>query len=257
MKPLNSLILISFLFILSCGACNMKSKDGKVVFYSWKHDDKDPAKDKKMLNKNTDDIERSKSKTTLVNSVTDETLSDVYDRVRKSVVLVIADEGTSIAQGSAFFINEYGVCVSNQHVFSGAHLAVIKTFNGEVYNVTGILEENKQEDYIIFTTNAPTNKYAFLSKAISNSRVGDKCFAIGNPMGLEQTLTDGIISSYREDEKFIQSNTLITHGSSGGPLFNQQGQVIGITTSGVEDKYYFSLNIHRVPIEKYLQYNSK
>ena len=257
MKPLNFSILINFLFILCCSSCNMKSKDGNVVFYSWKHDDDDSIKDSNIKTESDNNIENTINNSTLEKSTMSESLSDVYERVRKSVMLVIADEGKSIAQGSAFFINEYGVCVSNQHVFSGASLAVIKTFDGEVYNVTGILEENKDDDYIIFTTNAPTNKYAFLSKATSNSRVGDKCFAIGNPMGLEQTLTDGIISSYREDEKFIQSNTLITHGSSGGPLFNQQGQVIGITTSGVEDKYYFSLNIHKVPIEKYLQYNPK
>ena len=79
-------------------------------------------------------------------------------------------------------------------------------------------------------------------------KIGEGVFAIGNPEGLEQTLSNGIISSYREDKTYIQTNTAITHGSSGGPLFNMKGEVIGIISLGKQEgSLFFALSILKIP----------
>ncbi|MBK8111356.1 MAG: serine protease [Saprospiraceae bacterium] len=67
------------------------------------------------------------------------------------------------------------------------------------------------------------------------SPIGQSCFAIGNPKGLVNTLSTGIISSLRKNGDVIQTTAEITQGSSGGPLFNADGEVIGITTAGLEE----------------------
>jgi len=79
-------------------------------------------------------------------------------------------------------------------------------------------------------------------------KIGEGVFAIGNLEGLEQTLSNGIISSYREDKTYIQTNTAITHGSSGGPLFNMKGEVIGIISLGKQEgSLFFALSILKIP----------
>lgn len=86
------------------------------------------------------------------------------------------------------------------------------------------------------------------------TNVGEDVFAIGNPKGLEHTLSKGIVSSYRENNTMIQTTTEITHGSSGGPLFNMQGEVIGITTSGVgEANLNFAMNIQILDLIEFTQ----
>lgn len=87
--------------------------------------------------------------------------------------------------------------------------------------------------------------------------VGEECFTIGNPKGLNQTLSKGIVSGYRDFNKLIQTTTEITHGSSGGPLFNKKGEVIGITTSGLgEANLNFAINIKEIPLVKSYQTNA-
>ena len=68
---------------------------------------------------------------------------------------------------------------------------------------------------------------------IKNPKVGEKVYTIGSPLGLENTFSSGEISQLREDN-LIQINAPIDHGSSGGALINEYGEVIGITTAGIE-----------------------
>ncbi|MEI6124076.1 MAG: trypsin-like peptidase domain-containing protein [Bacteroidota bacterium] len=85
--------------------------------------------------------------------------------------------------------------------------------------------------------------------------IGENVFAIGNPEGLEKTLSRGIVSN-NKDKNYIQTDTPITHGSSGGPLFNYKGEVVGITTAslGKEGSLFFCINIQKIPYKTYLSY---
>lgn len=184
-------------------------------------------------------------------------LADLYDDVKGSVYLIYTTDNVKVSQGSAFVINSKGDAISNYHVFKNASEAVAINHAGQKYMIDRIYEYDEENDYIVFRIgpNYEGMKYAKLASEIS--RTGDQCFAIGNPEGLTQTLSTGIISSYRSGGRIIQTTTEITHGSSGGPLFNLKGEVIGITTSGIgEANLNFAINIDRLPLGKYFSKNA-
>ena len=174
-------------------------------------------------------------------------LSKLFLKCKKPVFMVFTSDNINTSQGSGFFINSAGVAVSNYHVFEGTYLAKarIYTEDGRTYEVEKVIEKNKEEDYIIFKVKNPYSvKFPFVNISFLEPIEGEKVFAIGNPEGLEKTLSDGIISAFRENKKLIQTTTPITHGSSGGPLFNMNGEVIGITTKGLQEgSLFFAINI--------------
>ena len=104
----------------------------------------------------------------------------------------------------------------------------VVTSNNTKLPVTGIIKDDPKVDYVIFKVDlSNASNIKPLPIASSLPRIGEKCFAIGNPMGLNQTLSTGDISGYRYDENrnrnLIQTDAPFTHGSSGGALFNSRG----------------------------------
>lgn len=165
-----------------------------------------------------------------------EDISTLYEQNKDAVFVIYTSDGSNESQGSGFFISSRGIGVSNYHVFKGTlkGLEIIKTTSGS-FKVESVLTYSEENDYIVFKVNAFEN-FSYLNIAETLPRVGEDVFAIGAPFGLEHTLSKGIISSYRTEERtIIQTTTEITHGSSGGPLFNMRGEVIGITTSGLSE----------------------
>lgn len=247
----NKIIFAFSILSIANGLLTCKpGKTKKNVLYSF--DQKESS-----VTDTTNKPESSKQSQFLVNDsviLKNEDLSQTFQRVRKSVFLVIAENNDEGSQGSGFFITTSGIGISNYHVFKGANTAFIKLYNGETYRIKDILEENNDLDYIVFAVESSNAYFDKVAIAPKNAPIGDRCFAIGNPQGLEQTLTDGIISGYRNNDTYIQTNTAITHGSSGGTLFNLKGEVIGVTSFGIpKGSINFALNIHSIPIEKYLR----
>jgi serine protease Do len=106
---------------------------------------------------------------------------------------------------------------------------------------------------VIFEVDTEGHYVNSLNTASDLPTIGEDVFAIGNPKGLEQTLSKGIVSGYREANKYIQTTAEITNGSSGGPLFNMAGEVVGITTSGVgEANLNFAIKIQNLRLHNYL-----
>jgi len=182
-------------------------------------------------------------------------LNVLYDKLKKSVFLIYTTDGVDAYQGTGFFISKSGIAISNYHVFKGTSLGleVIETYNGVKLKVEKVLSKSDTDDYIIF-------KVKLLDYNISNPipisfnepQIGEDVFAIGNPRGLESTLSKGIISGFREMRNYIQTTTEITHGSSGGPLLNMKGEVVGITTAGLgEANLNFAINIKFLPLHNY------
>jgi serine protease Do len=183
-------------------------------------------------------------------------LSELYEANRKGVFLVFStNDGNSGSQGSGFFISETGLAISNQHVFDGYNQHYIKLHDENVFRVTEILKQSHQSelDYVIFKVDTEGQKVVPLKIATYIPTVGEDVFAIGNPKGLEHTLSKGIISAYREQKSLLQTTAEITNGSSGGPLFNMSGEVVGITTSGIgEANLNFVVNIQLLGLNKYV-----
>lgn len=163
--------------------------------------------------------------------------NEVIHTVLKRVVMIIAmDENHQpIAIGSGFVIGENGEIATNYHVIEGASSAIVKFVNKEgKYGVDNIVQTSITYDLAIIQIGASTEPLSLGDDELTT--VGNRIYAIGNPEGLEGTVSEGIISGFRKvDESFrlIQITAPISPGSSGGPVVNQNGQVIGIASASI------------------------
>jgi hypothetical protein len=154
------------------------------------------------------------------------------------VSIVMSDkDGHPIAQGSGFLISKDGHVVTNYHVIKTGSSAIVKLPDGAFFVVDGVLASDKHRDVAIIKAHG--NDFRPLTLGDSTRlQVGEEVVAIGNPLSLESTVSNGIVSAIRtiEDEggKFVQITAPISPGSSGGPLFNMAGEVVGITTSHIK-----------------------
>jgi serine protease Do len=172
---------------------------------------------------------------------------EVYEASKKAVVTIhVTDTAFNTVQGSGFFINANGVAVSNYHVFKDYAEGYVETFDGNSYKIEKILKSDPARDWVIFKLVPQSKTFNYLTLHNGIAAIGDKCFAIGSPKSFKLTISEGIISQMREDNEVIQTTTPFTHGSSGGPLFNGKGKVIGITTAIVhgEGNLNFAVNIN-------------
>jgi len=153
------------------------------------------------------------------------------------VSIIMSDkEGHPLAQGSGFVISKDGRIVTNYHVIKSGCSAIMKLPNGAFFAVDGVLAFDKHRDVAIIKAHG--NDFRALTLGDSaRLQVGQQVIAIGSPLSLESTVSNGIISAIRtveeEGGKFVQITAPISPGSSGGPLFNMAGEVVGITTAGL------------------------
>jgi hypothetical protein len=138
-----------------------------------------------------------------------------------------------IAQGSGFFVSKDGIIITNYHVIAEGSSAVVKLPDGAFYVVDGVLASDKTRDLAVIKAHGE-NFHTLTLGDSDRVQVGQEVVAIGNPLSLESTVSNGIVSSIRTIEekggKYLQVTAPISPGSSGGPLFNMQGEVVGITT---------------------------
>jgi S1-C subfamily serine protease len=154
------------------------------------------------------------------------------------VSIIMSDkDGNPIAQGSGFLISSDGVILTNYHVIAVGSSAVVKLPDGAVYVVDGVLAADKTRDVAVIKVHGSNFRTLTLGDS-DQLQVGDEVVAIGNPLSLESTVSNGIVSGIRSVEeeggKFLQVTTPISPGSSGGPLLNMAGEVVGITTMYLE-----------------------
>ena len=155
--------------------------------------------------------------------------------IQKSVVTVITfdvNERVS-AIGSGFFISKSGILVTNHHVLDGAYNANVRTMDGSIYPVSGVISENQLVDLIKVRVDIPPDKISPINQSNRKPAVADRVFVVGSPMGLEQTVSEGIISAIRDlpaGGKVLQLTAPISRGSSGGPVFDRYSGVIGVVT---------------------------
>ena len=148
-------------------------------------------------------------------------------------VYAVDKDHKPFALGTGFIVRPNGVVVTNFHVVKDAYDAQIKMKDGEIYDNVTVLDYDERRDVIVLKIRALDQSTVTLGDS-STVEAGDRAYAIGNPEGYEYTISDGLISGVRviEGTQQLQITVPISHGSSGGPLYNIYGQVIGITAAG-------------------------
>ena len=138
--------------------------------------------------------------------------------------------------GSGFFIRRNHL-VTNYHVLEGAERADIKTINGNRYDVQVILAEDKESDLILLQADI-IDPFIPLEVIQDFPEVGERVVVVGSPFGFEQTVSDGIVSALRLAPGFdtvIQITAPFSPGSSGGPVINLKGKVIGVASRQIQE----------------------
>jgi len=147
-------------------------------------------------------------------------------------VLVYEYSGRFKHVGSGFFYNPKGDIVTNSHVLAANTRAEIKLASGEKYPVGAIIERNEKTDVVKARTHVPEDR-PFLRMADRMPSPGDRIMVVGSPLGLEQTITEGIVSAWRKipgKGNVLQISAPVSPGSSGGPVLNMAGEVVGIAS---------------------------
>lgn len=168
----------------------------------------------------------------------------IFKKYNSAVFMIYGGDNYNVGQGSGFVINGSGLAISNYHNFDGMMIMGVKMYGRDkLYEIkkSDIIAYNQSEDYIIFRLpksiiyDLGKSEFDYIPVAQSKLEIGDKVIAIGSPKGLENTLSSGEVSQFREMPYTIQINAPIDHGSSGGALINEYGEAVGITSAGRDD----------------------
>jgi len=160
------------------------------------------------------------------------TPEEIIASVLPAIVSIRSETPDGIATGTGFVVDSLGTVVTNLHVIEGASQVAVKLHTGEQYKQVRITSFDQDRDLAILRIpgfGLPTVKLG----DSGDIKVGAKVFAIGNPLGLEESVSMGIVSSIRvrpDGTKVIQTDTAISPGSSGGPLIDDKGYVVGVVT---------------------------
>ena len=178
-----------------------------------------------------------------------ESLPALVKRVKPTVVAIATYDanGEPLMTGSGFFLRP-GQVVTNLHVVRGAVKAEIKTLDGKgkVFPVNGTLALDEEGDLALLNIDMPLERSRTSELARDLPDEGEPIFVIGNPLKLEGSVSDGIVSAVREvpnSYRIIQITAPISHGNSGSPVFNLKGEVIGVVTIKVTNGQNINLAI--------------
>ena len=155
-----------------------------------------------------------------------EDFSDVIDHVIKGVVSITTDRSA----GSGFVVDAGGYVVTNYHVIRNAKQIQVNTFNGKIYGAE-VIGFNQTTEIALLRIPGVFDKIELANS--DEVQLGEKVIAIGNPLGLSFTVTEGIVSAVDRVGpnglfNYIQTDVTLNPGNSGGPLINREGKVIGI-----------------------------
>lgn len=160
-------------------------------------------------------------------------ITQLSDAVLK--ISVFDENGQLISEGSGFCVYDSETLITNYHVIENGYKVTATSEDNIEYNLSGVCCYDKQRDIAVLKFDNKTNLPVL--KMESQYEIGQEVFAIGSPLGLKNTISNGIISGEREVNgyKDLQISAPISHGSSGGVLLNTKGKVLGITYAGIEE----------------------
>ncbi len=164
-------------------------------------------------------------------------LTNLLPSLLPAVVQIDVATEKKLVSGTGFLVSDDGLIVTAAHVMEGAVSARVKLRNGEIYDDVSVLDSDARRDISIVKVKG--YKLPFVSIADTpTAEVGTRLTVIGNPAPggktLNWTVTDGLLSAIRREEgrSLLQISVPVTHGSSGSPVFDPQGRVVGVVVSG-------------------------
>ena len=165
---------------------------------------------------------------------------EIYNKCSPCVFYVenYDKRGQVVSTGSGFFIDDKGTAVTNYHVIDGASSLKIKIGDTDTYyDVEGVYDYSEERDWAVIKVSGSGFSYLELGD-VTTVVGGATVYAIGSPLGLQNTISQGLISNVKREldgVTFIQTSAAISSGSSGGALINKYGEVIGITSAKFSD----------------------
>lgn len=164
------------------------------------------------------------------------TTAQIAAQARQAVVTIETTnaDGGEVALGSGFLVTADGVIITNWHVMVGAAAATVTLTNGEVFHHVAFLDGDPAIDIAVLKV--PASNLPTLTMTADTPPVGSRVVAVGSPLGLNDTVSEGIVSAVRvvRGRVLVQTTTPIGPGSSGGPLINAQGIVFAVSTLMLE-----------------------
>ncbi len=175
-----------------------------------------------------------------VAQTTDSTAKSVYDDAKDAVAYISAQTAQGTATGSGFVVSDDGKIITNEHVVDGATAVTVKLGTSGKEQTAQVIGADASKDLALLKVDPGSTKLHALSFGDSSSlQVGDNVYAIGNPYGLDHTLTSGIVSALDRDIQApsgatipgaIQTDAALNPGNSGGPLLDADGKVVGVNS---------------------------
>jgi len=160
------------------------------------------------------------------------TSTQIVDLFDESVVMIMTNRGL----GSGVVIGE-DLILTNYHVIFDATSAIANSVYYDEFKVKGVVAYDEEADLAIIRTEEPMDLLPVEISYDYLARKGDRVYAIGSPLGFMNTVSTGLISNYHFESgiTYIQTNAQTDHGSSGGALFNEYGELVGITSAGMDN----------------------
>ncbi len=152
----------------------------------------------------------------------------LYEKINPAIVCVDSQISDGMSCGTGCIIDKRGIILTSAHVVDVGKTVIVTMSNGQNYTAKVIKKLGENKDIALLKINVPTELKTVKMGDSEKIKVGQKVLAIGNPFGFNGTLTQGIISRIDYAKNRIQTDAAINPGSSGGPLLNKNGEIIGI-----------------------------
>ena len=155
-------------------------------------------------------------------------VTSLYKKINPAIVSVDAQLTDGISCGTGCIIDKSGIILTSAHVIDVGKFVMVTMSNGQNYEAKDIKKLGENKDIALLKINVPVKLKTVKMGNSEKIKVGQRVLAIGNPFGFNGTLTEGIISRIDYAKNRIQTDAAINPGSSGGPLLNKKGEIIGI-----------------------------
>lgn len=183
-------------------------------------------------------------------------VATVYRRAAPSVAVIISTDANMqpLAYGTGFFVDATGSLVTNYHVIQGAQTVAVRLRGSEdLVLVESVLALDSVRDLAVLRV--PTARSVPLPLTVTRPVVGERIAAIGNPMGLESTVSEGIVSGIRRFDTYelYQITAPISPGSSGGPVLTARGEAIGVATASLQGGQNLNFAVPAAEVDRLLK----
>jgi len=180
-----------------------------------------------------------------VRELAEQTAGALFEVLAPAVVTVTASGGAKPRSGTGLLVDEQGTLVTNHHVIEGAKQVRISFPDGAQFEAPALLAQDATVDLALLrvTLDEPDRGERVAieppGRSEAESVEGMRVIAIGNPLGLEATLLEGVIAAVRERDgrSWLETSALVSPGNSGGPVFDMKGQLVGVSSVALSERF--------------------